>query len=108
MQGLSLGIHFHSIRQYTGCKVYKDNNTYCARVRCEGIGIAPIAAPPTQEHFKSRTPPSNLKLFEETKAARPVFNESKLLSELSTWGVGGPAKYFIEVCSETDLIQVLR
>lgn len=80
----------------------------CSRVEScnyEGICIAPAAAPPKQQHCSPR---SNLNVLEEAKVARPAFLESKLLSELSTWEVGGPAKYFIEVCSETDLVQVLR
>ncbi|XP_057823065.2 uncharacterized protein LOC131035390 isoform X2 [Cryptomeria japonica] len=35
-------------------------------------------------------------------------SEGKLLSELSTWGIGGPAKYFVEVNSETHLLSAFR
>lgn len=36
------------------------------------------------------------------------FIEGKLLSELSTWGIGGPAKYFVELHTEVQLLAALR
>lgn len=36
------------------------------------------------------------------------FVEGKLLSELSTWGIGGPAKYFVELHTEVQLLAALR
>lgn len=36
------------------------------------------------------------------------FVEGKLLSELSTWGIGGPAKYFVELHTEPQLLTALR
>eukprot|EP01018_Ginkgo_biloba_P027424 Gb_39612 [translate_table: standard] len=36
------------------------------------------------------------------------FIKGKLLSELSTWGIGGPAKYFVELHNETQLLSALR
>ncbi|KAF7129185.1 hypothetical protein RHSIM_Rhsim10G0067200 [Rhododendron simsii] len=32
----------------------------------------------------------------------------KLLSELSTWGIGGPCNYFVQVSSQTQLVYVVR
>lgn len=37
----------------------------------------------------------------------PLFILGKSLSSICTWGVGGPAKYFIEVFSEAEMLRVL-
>lgn len=38
----------------------------------------------------------------------PKFTEGKRLSEVSSWGIGGPAKYFTEVTSSSQLAACLR
>lgn len=42
-----------------------------------------------------------------SKEIRPEFAEGKLLSEICTLGIGGPAKYFIEVYTEEEMVHVL-
>ena len=37
-----------------------------------------------------------------------AFECNRLLSELSTFGIGGPARYFVEVTTVTELQEVLR
>jgi hypothetical protein len=39
---------------------------------------------------------------------RPNFISGQLLSKVSTWGIGGPAKYFIEVHDASQMAHVLR
>eukprot|EP00249_Psilotum_nudum_P017383 c26293_g1_i1 orf=249-1442(-) len=50
----------------------------------------------------------NLELDCSLKGLCPPFSQGKLLSELSTWGIGGPAKYFCEVDDEKQLVLALR
>eukprot|EP00897_Mesotaenium_endlicherianum_P007021 jgi/Mesen1/6347/ME000328S05629 len=38
----------------------------------------------------------------------PVFLEGKSLSEICTWGIGGPAKYLVEVHTEGQMLNVIR
>ncbi|KAJ7543720.1 hypothetical protein O6H91_09G050000 [Diphasiastrum complanatum] len=47
-------------------------------------------------------------ISEEESEGRPQFIEGKLLSEVSTWGIGGPAKYFMEVHSEAEMVSLTR
>lgn len=38
----------------------------------------------------------------------PNFGYGKMLSEISSWGIGGPAKMFVEVKTPTEMASVLR
>lgn len=40
--------------------------------------------------------------------AAPNFSYGKMLSEISSWGIGGPAKMFVEVKTATEMASVLR
>ncbi|XP_059670584.1 uncharacterized protein LOC132316091 [Cornus florida] len=50
---------------------------------------------------------SNQELNLNWKGLKIVRGE-KLLSDLSTWGIGGPCNYFVEVFDQTQLVSVLR
>lgn len=55
--------------------------------------------------YISLSPPTQLL---HLHAHRPPFSQGKLLSDLSTWGIGGPAKFFCEVHDELQLASVIR
>ncbi|PHT89118.1 hypothetical protein T459_04231 [Capsicum annuum] len=38
----------------------------------------------------------------------PFIHRKKLLSDLTTWGIGGPCNYFIQVFNHTQLVSALR
>ncbi|KAL3675319.1 hypothetical protein R1sor_025267 [Riccia sorocarpa] len=46
--------------------------------------------------------------FQETLPLPSSFLQGKRLSELSTFGIGGPAKYFVEVHDESEMSAVIR
>ncbi|XP_031499840.1 uncharacterized protein LOC116264057 isoform X2 [Nymphaea colorata] len=51
---------------------------------------------------------SSAKLSSQWNNQRVQFVHGKLLSELSTWRIGGPAKYFTEFSNQTQLVAAIR
>ncbi|GBG61727.1 hypothetical protein CBR_g23242 [Chara braunii] len=74
----------------------------CFRGSGRRISSAAHVGSPWQTHLDVEEPLDDLDL------KVPHFTKGKLLSELSTWEIGGPAKLFIEVHTEAEMSQVLR
>ena len=67
--------------------------------------------------LSSRSKVDWFRRFEVAAASREVdkelalpskFVHGKMLSEVSSWGIGGPAKMFVEVTDATEMASVLR